>query len=105
MARQLKEIEANQETDPFVRKEVVSRNLEANEQNHKRIADAIVTIKTVMQKYSNEKMLEEKMTIYGPRRRRWCQVRHPKHAFQTGSTKKLSRQKRTDEGNFRTMES
>ena len=46
MARQLKEILANQETDPFVRKEV-SRNLDANaNKTVKEIADAIAQIKT-----------------------------------------------------------
>ena len=61
MARQLKEILANQETDPFVRKEV-SRNLEANaNKTIKEIADAIAQIKTDARKgLERKKMLEEK---------------------------------------------
>ena len=55
MARQLKEILANQETDPFVRKEV-SRNLEANaNKTIKEIADAIAQIKTDAEKDSSVK--------------------------------------------------
>ncbi|MEK9633604.1 MAG: hypothetical protein VW622_07175 [Opitutae bacterium] len=100
MARQLKEILANQETDPFVRKEV-SRNLEANaNKTIKEIADAIAQIKTDARKgLERKKMLEEKMIDL--RAKEDMQVKSdPKYALLDRLNKEIISQKQIYFGNF-----
>ncbi len=101
MARQLKIILANQETDPFVRKEV-SRNLEANaNKTIKEIADAIAQIKTDARKgLERKKMLEEKMIDL--RAKEDMQVKSdPKYALLDRLNKEIISQKQISLGNFK----
>ena len=100
MARQLKEILANQETDPFVRKEV-SRNLEANaNKTIKEITDAIAQIKTDARRgLERKKMLEEKMIDL--RAKEDMQVKSdPKYALLDRLNKEIISQKQIYLGNF-----
>ena len=101
MARQLKIILANQETDPFVRKEV-SRNLEANaNKTVKEIADAIAQIKTdAREGLERKKMLEEKMIDL--RAKEDIQIKSdPKYALLDRLNKEIISQKEVYLGNFK----
>ena len=100
MARQLKEILANQATDPFVRKEV-SRNLEANtNKTAKEIADAIAQIKTdAREGLERKKMLEEKMIDF--RAKEDMQVKSDsKYALLDRLNKEIISQKKIYLGNY-----